>query len=619
MPQLRAVAYYRKSNDDDGSSIDQQREWAHTAAQKEGVEIVREFADQAKKGHENATRTAFQEMLRFCQEEARRRAPIQAVVCWHTNRFSRADSQETGWYVWEFRKAGVSRLLTAQKWIDFARGEDRIIFGVNQEAGDHKFILDMAQATARGRVAAALAGRWAGGPPPLGYRIERQEVLVKGRRRLVPKRLVLGPDWEVDAVRLIFRLYVDTPAGIRGVAEELTRRGIPTQKGKAAWSEQTVKQTLDNPVYVGRLAWNRRQKGKFVGVIDGRAELRPGDGREKQTPASEWICGVPDDHQPIIDLTTWERAQAKRTARRGTKAAGGPERAYLGGQRPVRGGYLLTGLLRCGKCDHHMIGRSEYARLKDGGTRAHRHYICSNYSHCGKAACDCNAVNADAFAKALLRKLREELLGPDNLRAMREEAMRQDAAEGRPEPAKARRLRQQAERLAGELAAGVRKMMTISDALLPAYQAQLEDLQKERDRLLAEADRLEAAAEGPSDLEALADGAEEVLRQLDEAEALGDHDLLRDALGQLIERVDVLFTRLEPRPGTKRVRTSFFRALVYLKDDALLKFSKVCRTSKSSAAIPTTTAAPGWPATSEPTCTASWRKPTPTLTSTPAD
>jgi DNA invertase Pin-like site-specific DNA recombinase len=105
---LRAVAYYRKSNDDDGSSIDQQREWARAACKREGVELVNEFADQAKKGHETATRTAFHEMLKFCQQQARQGNPIDAIVCWHHNRFSRADSQETSWFIWEFRKAGVT-------------------------------------------------------------------------------------------------------------------------------------------------------------------------------------------------------------------------------------------------------------------------------------------------------------------------------------------------------------------------------------------------------------------------------------------------------------------------------------------------------------------------------
>ncbi|HEX5270555.1 MAG TPA: recombinase family protein, partial [Gemmataceae bacterium] len=505
MPALRAVAYYRKSNDDDGSSIDQQREWARVACEKEGVELVAEFADQAKKGHETATRTAFHDMLAFCQDQARKRTPVRAVVCWHTNRFSRADSQETAWFVWEFRKAGVGRILTAQRWYDVARKEDRALLNLEQDFTNHQYSIDLAQAATRGRIAAVRAGRWAGGPPPLGYRVERREVVVKGRRKLIPVRLVLGPDWEVEAVRLIFRLYVDTPAGLCGVAEELTRRGVPTQKGNAVWNEQTVKSVLDNPVYVGRLVWNRRAHGKFVAVIDGKAELRPGDQVARGVPAADWVHGVPDDHQPIIDMATYERAQEKRAARRK-------------GQRPVRAAYLLTGLLRCGSCDKHMIGTTTTRKLSGGGTRAHRYYVCSAYVHQGKAGCYCNSVDAEALSRAILRKLRNEILNPDNLRAAREEARRQDAAEqGQADPAAARRLRREAERLGEQVAAGVRKMMTIADALLPAYQQELQAVQAERERLLAEADRLEQSADQPSDLEALVDAAEDVLRRMDEA------------------------------------------------------------------------------------------------------
>jgi DNA invertase Pin-like site-specific DNA recombinase len=84
MPAIRVAAYYRKSNEDDGRSIDQQRQWAQTACQKEGVELVREFADHAEKGHETATRTEFHDMLRFCQRQARQGEPIDAIVCmWH--------------------------------------------------------------------------------------------------------------------------------------------------------------------------------------------------------------------------------------------------------------------------------------------------------------------------------------------------------------------------------------------------------------------------------------------------------------------------------------------------------------------------------------------------------
>ena len=95
MPALRAVAYYRKSNDDDGGSVDQQREWARTACEKEGGELVREFVDQSKAGWDTAKRTDFHAMLAFCQEQARAKNAIDVVVCWPTNRFSRADSLES--------------------------------------------------------------------------------------------------------------------------------------------------------------------------------------------------------------------------------------------------------------------------------------------------------------------------------------------------------------------------------------------------------------------------------------------------------------------------------------------------------------------------------------------
>src|SRR5262249_16855073 len=73
---LRAVAYYRKSNEDDGNSIDQQREWAHDVCPKEDLVLVREFSDRAKRGWDTAKRTDFHEMLDFCRQQARQGTPV---------------------------------------------------------------------------------------------------------------------------------------------------------------------------------------------------------------------------------------------------------------------------------------------------------------------------------------------------------------------------------------------------------------------------------------------------------------------------------------------------------------------------------------------------------------
>jgi hypothetical protein len=39
-------------------------------------------------------------MLAFCKEQCRKGTPVEAIVCWNPNRFSRSDSHETSWFLW---------------------------------------------------------------------------------------------------------------------------------------------------------------------------------------------------------------------------------------------------------------------------------------------------------------------------------------------------------------------------------------------------------------------------------------------------------------------------------------------------------------------------------------
>jgi DNA invertase Pin-like site-specific DNA recombinase len=549
MPAIRAVFYGRKSNEDDGGSVEQQREWARAACEKEGVELVREFADQAKAGWDTARRTDFHAMLAFCREQARKRAPIDAIVCWQTNRFSRADSQETSWFIWEFRKVGVARVLTAQRWYDFGRFEDRILHNIEQDASNHKGMIDQTQTAIRGRIDAAGDGRWAGGPIPMGYRGEREEVVVKGRRRSRTRRLVLGPDREVEAVRLIFRLYADTPLGLRGLAQELTRRKVPTQRGRPAWTVSVVKRVLTNPVYLGRTSWNRRATGQFIGVIDCQPVERPADaGKERANDRSQWIERE-GRHDAIIDPVTFERCQQKLAGRRG-------------GRRRTRGTFVLAGLLRCAYCGRSMVGRTEM-----GGRRV---YMCGQYNNCGAVSCHYNAVEADALADALLRKLRAAWGDGVNVETILAEVERQDAAEAAGGHRKAETLKRRLRQLDADLAEGIDRLRSIDRALLDGYQQGLKALQAERDQLAAE---LRRAADEPSRAEELrekAEGALDVLRRLDGATTAEEPDLLRELLAEVVSKVEVWFHH-EPRG--KRVRCTFARALVWVREDVALLYA----------------------------------------------
>jgi site-specific DNA recombinase len=551
MPALRAVAYYRKSNDDDGESVEQQQKWARDACTREGIDLAHEFADHAKKGHETATRTAFHEMLRYCQEQARKRTPIDTIVCWHHNRFSRADSQESAWFVWEFRKAGVNRLLTASRWYNFSRMEDRVLLNIEQDTSNHRYVIDLAQATTRGRIAAASDGRWCGGVIPLGYRAEREEVIVKGARRMRPKRFILGPESEIATVRFIFDRYANTSDGLLKLAQELTRRGILTPRGRTAWTTETVKRIIINPVYVGRLSWNRRTSGKFIGVLDGRPVDRDANhGKARHNSKAQWI-ERDDRHEAIIDLTTFERCQEKLAGRRG-------------GKRKARGTFVLTRLLRCAHCGRAMVGRTE------GNGR--RVYFCGGYYNCGSGLYHYNAVAVDALADALLRKLRGIWGEGTSVDALMAEVERQDAEEAGEGGRKVESLRRRLRQREADLAEGIDRLRSIERSLLKGYQEGLKAIQVERDQVEAELRRAEATPTQAVDQRRQVEAAVDILRRLDAASTAGEPDLLRDVLSEAVDRIELWFSH---DTHGKRVRCKFVQALVWVREDVGLLCTNV--------------------------------------------
>jgi site-specific DNA recombinase len=559
---VRGVGYYRKSNEDDGSSVEQQQHWAREACAREGIDLVREFTDQAKKGHENATRTDFHEMLRFCQAQAKRGEPVDVIVTWHQNRFSRSDSHETSWYVWELRKAGVSRMFTANKgWVDFARMEDRILLNIEQDATSHQYVINLAQDSTRGRLAGAEAGRWMGGPVPYGYRPEMEKVTVKGRTRYRTKRLVLGPDQEAAVVRRLFRDYAAGKAGLRGLAQRLTAEGVPAPEGGAAWGTNTVKRILRNPAYLGRLAWGRRTEGKFFGVVDAKLVKKAGRKRREDNPAAAWVWSAEQTHEPLTDLATWELCQALLARR---KKEG----------QPRLGCYPLSGLVRCGHCGGHMVARVNRVQRRNGQTHQYRRVLCGTYNRTGGPSCNYNAVDADALARAVVRKLRERLFNREALETLRAEVRRQDKeALGGADLASLTARLAAAER---RLDVAARRVLEEEDeGAVPALRKHMSAIREERDRLAAE---VSAATQrgGPQaeDLEAGVEEALAIMGELEAATGAEDNDLLRAVLGRAVAYVELFFDHA-PTGGGKRVRSRYARGLVHVRPQRWAQYIEV--------------------------------------------
>ncbi len=110
---------------------------------------------------------------------------------------------------------------------------------------------------------------------------------------------------EAEVVRLIFTLYLKDGYSIETVAEELTRRGIPTATGKSRiWRNNTVNQILRNEKYTGDALLQKVYHESFT--------------RKKNDAAAPAVpmVYVENAHEAIVDKETWNKVQEILTKNR---------------------------------------------------------------------------------------------------------------------------------------------------------------------------------------------------------------------------------------------------------------------------------------------------------------
>ena len=110
--------------------------------------------------------------------------------------------------------------------------------------------------TMNGRREKARQGGWNGGFAPYGYKLEDGKLLIA--------------EDEVDVIREIFKMYAIDNMGCEKIAKELNLRGIKKKIRQnntlEIWAVTTVRRIIDNPVYIGKIAYGRRGREKIKGT-----------------------------------------------------------------------------------------------------------------------------------------------------------------------------------------------------------------------------------------------------------------------------------------------------------------------------------------------------------------
>lgn len=263
-PPIRAAEYVRMSTDHQKYSTENQADAIRHYAATRGIEIVRTYADAGKSGLRIDGRDALKQLIDDVQAGT---TDFTMVLVYDVSRWGRfQDADESAYYEYICKRAGIAVEYCAEQFENDGSPVSTIVKGVKRAmAGEYSRELSTKVFAGQGRLIEK--GYRQGGPAGFGLRRtlidehgNAKATLARGEHKSIQTdRVILtpGPDEEVATVREVYRAFVHDKRGEQDIADELNRRGIPTDLGRP-WTRGTVHQLLINEKYVGDNVWNRR-------------------------------------------------------------------------------------------------------------------------------------------------------------------------------------------------------------------------------------------------------------------------------------------------------------------------------------------------------------------------
>ena len=239
MKKTRCYIYARVSTaiQVDGYSLDAQKDKLRKYAEFQDMEIVGEYSDE---GHSGKNIKDGKDGVDF-------------VLVFKLSRFGRnaADVLSSLQLMQDY---GVN-LVCVEDGIDSSKEAGKLLISIIAAVAEMERENIRVQ-TMAGREQKAREGKWNGGFAPYGYKLENGE-------------LVIAED-EVEIIQMIFERYIHTNDGINGVANYLNNHGYTKklrQNGTIpGFSSSFIKKIIDNPVYMGKIAYGRRRTEKKTGT-----------------------------------------------------------------------------------------------------------------------------------------------------------------------------------------------------------------------------------------------------------------------------------------------------------------------------------------------------------------
>ncbi len=251
----------------------------------------------------------------------------KGVLVMEVERLARGDTIDQG-IVSQAFKFSNTRIITPVKTYDPSNefDEEYFEFGLFMSRREFKTINRRIQ---RGRIASVKEGKYISSVAPYGY----ERIKLKNEKGY---SLKINEE-QAKVIRMIYNWYVygdllpdgkKEMLGCTKIARKLDSMSIKPMI-KDSWSRASIKDILENPVYIGKIRWQHRKEVKQIrnNVI---TITRPN--------ATDYIL-ADGMHEAIIEDETWYKAQDILKKR---------------GKPPIPGSAILknplAGIVYCGKC-----------------------------------------------------------------------------------------------------------------------------------------------------------------------------------------------------------------------------------------------------------------------------
>lgn len=292
---MKGVLYARYSPGPNQTeqSIEGQIADGRSYAEKNGINIVKIYADRKVSGKSTVGRDQFLQMM-----EDAEKGLFECVIVWKIDRFGR-NRQDIAFNKYKLKKAGVKLLYSAETIPDTPEG---IILESVMEGLAEYYSADLSQKVSRGIRESAKKGKVPWAMIPIGF--------YKGEDNLLHK-----DEKSAKAVQDAFQMYVDG-ATLKEICEMFSERGIRGRRGSE----------IKNGVLY-RMFRNRA----YLGQIE--------------------VMGIDVEIEPLIDKRIFDLAQTRNDAPKSRNAAGKANVNYLLSCKCFCGycGGMLTGESGTGK------------------------------------------------------------------------------------------------------------------------------------------------------------------------------------------------------------------------------------------------------------------------------